>query len=374
VLTLVYHHSITWLQERAQWALDTERAARDAMLLLCVYLFADADDFILHGTRGNNSTSSSSSGAKCDNSALISRRAAAGDSRAVQEFLFEFLQTDAWTAFFAATVEARSVIGRSGRVGGWGIAPPAALAAADSFEAACEALHGRRGPGGAVTLAAARSAVLQRAAAVVGAGDGVGGVNKGLTGPDYHALTVLHITPNDNPSEYDQSTEYKVCQEALNTAALPTIVRAIAVRLEIARAALASGARATSPGVAGGIKALALLRALLVTGPEAALGVAIDLLDVLRALLALSAGKAPAAAAASAAGGSPMSGEGNSSSGSGGSSSGGAPAVRAAVLGVLDLTLDHKRLCLQRRCSLLCRTGAFPHLLLQVHYTLLFLQ
>jgi hypothetical protein len=354
--------------------LDTERAARDAMLLLWVYLFADADDFILHGTRGNNSTSSSSSGAKCDNSALISRRAAAGDSRAVQEFLFEFLQTDAWTAFFAATVEARIVIGRSGRVGGWGIAPPAALAAADSFEAACEALHGRRGPGGAVTLAAARSAVLQRAAAVVGAGDGVGGVNKGLTGPDYHALTVLHITPNDNPSEYDQSTEYKVCQEALNTAALPAIVRAIAVRLEIARAALASGARVSSPGVAGGIKALALLRALLVTGPEAALGVAIDLLDVLRALLALSAGKAPAAAAASAAGGSPMSGEGSSSSSSGGSSGGGAPAVRAAVLGVLDLTLDHKRLCLQRRCSLLCRTGAFPHLLLQVHYTLLFLQ
>ena len=86
------------------------------MLLLWVYLFADADDFAQQGSRSAGSSGSSSSGARCDNSALISRRATAGDSRAVQEFLFEFLQTQAWKRFFAATVEARGVAGRSGAV------------------------------------------------------------------------------------------------------------------------------------------------------------------------------------------------------------------------------------------------------------------
>ena len=112
------------------------------------------------------------------------------------------------------------------------------------------------------------------------------------------------------------------------------------------------GARSGSPGLAGGLKALVLLRALLVTGPESALAAALDLLPVLRALLA-----------------------GCKRKNSAGESQGPTTAIsslRAAVMSVLELILDHKKLYLQRRCSLLCRTGAYPHLLLQTSPTPLF--
>ena len=112
------------------------------------------------------------------------------------------------------------------------------------------------------------------------------------------------------------------------------------------------GARSGNPGLSGGLKALVLLRALLVTGPEGALAAALDLLPVLRALLAgckrkngTAESQGPTAAMSS---------------------------VRAAVMSVLELSLDHKKLYLQRRCSLLCRTGAYPHLLLQSPPTPLF--
>ena len=121
---------------------------------------------------------------------------------------------------------------------------------------------------------------------------------------------------------------------------------------QVARAALTGGARSGSPGLSGGLKALVLLRALLVTGPEGALAAALDLLPVLRALLAGCKSK-------------------NVTTESQGPTTA-LPSVRAAVLSVLELALDHKKLYLQRRCSLLCRTGAYPHLLLQVSPTPLF--
>ena len=73
--------------------------------------------------------------------------------------------------------------------------------------------------------------------------------SQGMTGGEYHALTVLHTAPatGDTASssssgvsstggsggDYDPSTEYKICREASQTADFPLVVQAIAARLEV---------------------------------------------------------------------------------------------------------------------------------------------
>jgi hypothetical protein len=145
----------------------------------------------------------------------------------------------------------------------------------------------------------------------------------------------------------------RIIADASNGDAFISIMRTISFRLQGCLAASSRGQAGAS-----GLRALLLCRSLVLEGPEYVISYAFDFIPVLRAILRLSQ--------------SLESGAGSGTPGAKKTSmqqqaldymSLGSfvdPTVHATLL--LDLLMDHKKVTVQRKCTVLMKRGGFPHL------------
>ena len=336
-------------ESKGQWALETEKLIRDTLMQFFVYLFADIEEFLFPPSANTEG----SPRAYFDRNAYLNKRSSAsiGDSRSMLEFLYDFLQSNMFSKFcdekFIEKKE-RDAIEKTGNAWGRGAANGGYTGGdeEDDFHAVCSDLRGRYTVN---SVANVRSSVASRTALTASA------LNidnsKGLVGMDFHPLTVQY-TLGQRDGDASESSEAatsaaqqaidRICSESHHTDQFSKIMHTIAIRLENCRAAACRG----NGGLAGA-RALTLLRALLISGPECVLSASIDYIPVIRSILTLCGGGSPSAQSAES------------------TSVGALADTRIIALAVLSLVLDHKKLSHQRKYSLQCREGVYPYILLQ---------
>jgi len=368
-------------ESKVLWALRSEKVLRDSLTLFFVYLFADMEEAMLNSlvlppssVAATVAASSASAGAsaKSDSTAafghgdsraafdlagFLARRAALGDSPELQGFLAEFRHSQMFERFCDVKFKAlRSSVSsmtgeikapitaevamRRRRASSGSAAAAAAVAAAggevDVFEIVCRELRRTQ-----------RAPTIANIKSIIGAKSSTKNV------VDLHAAT-LHFTDGGASKgtlseggnsevarmQVQQAVE-RICADANNSDQFVKIMRTVALRLESCRA---SGARGHSGFM--GLRALKLLRALLVSGPQCALSYALDFVPVLRQLINPIRKKSILGDALRDA-----------------VQMGGAPVdVKTPAGKVLALLLDHQMLQHQRRYAALVKDQRIPHL------------
>lgn len=336
-------------ESRVQWALDAEKSLRDGLMQLFVYLLADME-FTPHANGGNALTTKSASNrrdafgdgdsrAAFDLNALMAKRNQMGDSQSLKDFFKLFTHSQMFERFCDDKVKKRQEMKLKRKL----------VDDDDDFEIICQDLRSR---GVQVTVANCKLAVqLYNQSHSMNASEGLG-LGKGI-GSEFDVPTVqltagilpgtsTQITADDIES-FDFLSPNRdgigkvingICEKANNTENFAKIMNTISVRLEGCRA---SGCRGVSGNA--GLKAMILLKHILIMGPESSLSYAVDLIRNIRACMAISAslcdsGKKSKAALPQALDF---------------MSQGAAVDVRMAGLSVLQLILDHVRLAYNRR-------------------------
>jgi DENN (AEX-3) domain len=340
-------------ENKGVWAMETEKLLRDTLLQFFVYLFADLEDYLSPVTNPANK----SVVAAFDRKGFMNKRVSTsiGDSRAILDFLSDFLQSKSFGKFCDERLaEKRERTGSESSGSGWGRGSglPSTNAGnsgdeEDDFHAVCADLRGRQLTN---SVANVRSAVASRTAMTAASlnADSSNGACKGFVGMDFHPLAVQYTLGQKDGNYESESSESssgavdRICSEAHQSDAFSKIMHTIALRLENCRAAVCRGA-----GGQAGVRALNLLRALLITGPECVLSASLDHIPGIRVILSQCGGGAL-----------PPQGLDFMSLGP-------VADIRIIALAVLSLLLDHKKLVHQRKFSLQCREGVYPYLLLQ---------
>lgn len=291
-------------ESKAQWALEGEKALRDALACFFVFLFADLDDFLLSNNSNDITTVSQSTRthnevrSRFDLRGFIARKRTNGASKLLVDFLMEFLHAQMFEDYCASrfTRAHRSSTSTSMSSG--------SADYDDLFSAASLELINRSLPN---TASNAKQAVLARSSSLAVGDAGVGdqmASNKINTG-QFHTHT-LHFTgssqgqgaadidlmlsssfyspPADSPAN---TLLERIIADSYHVNHQRKIFAALQYRLQTARSANCKG----SAGLAG-CKALYLLQVLLVQGQLSAVANALDLLPLLRSLLKVNPQKA----------------------------------------------------------------------------------
>lgn len=293
-----------------QWRVDGERVLRDSLLLFFVCLFCELPEFMNRQGR-------------FDHGAFLARRQQSGDSHELLDFLSRLRGSQMFERFCE---------GGPGEAAGSDTEGP--------FQAVCRELRVRRLP---PTIANVKAVIVTRGAVRGGGGE-------------MHAPLLQHTDGRADGPEQRQLAE-RVLTESSSSDTLLQVMRTLAFRLDACQVA---GGR----GVAGaaGLRALALLRMLLLSGPHAVLSAALDFIPVLRAMLrdrkrgGLGIGAALSAIGGAIGGAALAGGAGNASAQQQGDD------LRDSARETLLLLLDHARLQHQRKFASLARLGAVPHL------------
>jgi DENN (AEX-3) domain len=345
----------TMEESKGVWTLETEKLLRDTLLQFFAVLFADIEDFLSPGQVQQDGTVK----ALFDRNGFMSRRGSAtsGDSRAMLEFLSDFVRTKTFSKFCdgkLAEKKGRETADSSSS--GWGrgsglpsLSSSYALDEEDDFHAVCSDLRNKQIINSVVNVrlsVAARTAVTASALNI----DNSNGSCKGLIGMDFHPLTVqFTLGQKDDSSDMSESAMGpgqqsidRICTESHCTDAFSKIMNTITLRLDSCKAATCRGT-----GGQIGVRTLNLLRALLISGPECVLSASIDYIPVIRVILSQCGGGGP------------------TPQGLEFMSLGPVVDIRVIALAVLSLLLDHKKLSHQRRYSSQCREGVYSYIYLQ---------
>jgi len=313
---------------RVEWALQAEKAVRDALAVFFVYLFGDLADFVTSPKKAVGSgPGRKKESSVVDLQAFRQRRAALGDSRPLQDFLVQFSQSQMFERYCAQLSQAP------------------ADSDEDLFGAALRLLRLRQLP---ATTSAVRQAVA------MASGKGADGQPVSFGG-HFHPLTLTYTAPGDppdpdllqapsppsswpgkDPALAGSGAVERILADSGRSDLLLRVLRTLAFRLE-ACAGAGPGCRG-SAGVSGR-RALSLLRSLLVGGADAVLSHSLDLVPLLLRLLKLCDPSLGPAAPASVLDLVAFSGSPASS----------AAALHSLAGSVLSLLLDHGRLQVQRR-------------------------
>lgn len=334
-------------ESKGQWAVDTEKFIRDSLLQFFVYIFADIKEFL--SPDGPNKS-------QFHHSSFMTKRTspAVSDSKSLIDFLGDFVKTKMFVRFCdnqrledASSKEVKSDNGwsKGKRLGSFGERRGSIVSdEEDDFHAVCSDLRHRQW---ATTVTNVRAAVISRHAATAAAFNMDGNSNKGFIAMEYHPLTLQYTSGQKGDGNGNSSSEHgsgngvdmtteastgagqqiidKICSESHNSDSFSKIMHTIKIRLENCKAANCRG-----PGGISGLRALNLLRALLLSGPDCVLSASLDYIPVIQIMLAIGGG----------GGG----GGGDPASGSAGSFGPLAGDIRTPALNVLSLLLDHKKL------------------------------
>ena len=333
-------------ESRVQWALDAEKSLRDGLMQLFVYLLADMEFAPpIHSNGGNASSRNKKdafgdgdSRSAFDLNALMAKRNQMGDSQSLKEFFKLFTHSQMFERFCDDKVKKRQEMKLKRKL----------VDDDDDFELICQDLRSR---GMQITVANCKLAVqLYNQNHSLNASEGLG-LGKGI-GSEFDVPTV-QLTAGFLPGTNTQVTAddlenfdfmsanrdgvgkaiIGICEKANNTENFAKIMNTITVRLDGCRA---SGCRGISGNA--GLKAMILLKHILIMGPESSLSYAVDHIRNIRACMAISSSLCDTGKKSKAA-----------LQALDFMSQGAAVDVRLVGLSVLQLILDHVRLAYNRR-------------------------
>lgn len=345
-------------ESKGVWNLETEKLLRDLLLQFFATLFADIEDFISPGQVQQDGTVK----ALFDRNGFMNRRgsASSGDARAMLEFLSDFSRSKMFSKFCDGKLaEKKEREAAESSSSGWGRGSGLPSMSSngsdeeDDFHAVCSDLRNKQMINSVVNVrlsVAARTAFTASALNIDSSNAGC----KGMVGMDFHSLTVqFTLGQKDDASDASESAAGpaqqaidRICAESHCTDAFSKIMNTITLRLENCKAATCRGT-----GGQIGVRALNLLRALLISGPECVLSCSVDYIPVIRVILSQCGGGGPAPQGLEFMGLGPV------------------VDIRVIALAVLSLLLDHKKLSHQRKYSSQCREGVYSYIYLQSYAT-----
>lgn len=367
-------------ESKLLWNLKSEKVLRDTLMLFFVYLFADMEELMMTDStatvgsgsgkqqptlnrgeaQNGNAFGQGDSRAAFDLAAFLSKRSQMGDSKELQSFLAEFHHSQMFERFCdkklkklgsskrgpgASEVKApvsphvvmkrRRVSSGSSSSGSNYSADGGAGGEEDVFELVCRELRVKQKT---PTISNTKQMILLKSS------------TKNVV--DLHVATLQYTDGTtskammDGNSEvakmHQQQTIERICTDANSSDQFNKIMRTIFLRLESCRAAECKG----HSGVVG-MRALVLLRVLLISGPQCVLSYALDFIPMLRALLHPKEHKKTALSGLQEV-----------------ANIGAMPIDVSTITNtILMLLLDHQRLQHQRHYAALVKDNAIPHLI-----------
>ena len=353
-------------ESKATWVLETEKLLKDTQLQFFVYLFADIDEYL---TESSLSTPTNFI-ADFDRANFMQKRSssAVGDSKAMLDFLSDFFRSKMFIQFCNEKMmeKIERTTGMACVDWGKGQDRPKGFTKEnykvdvvheeDDFHSICSDIRLNGLP---TSVASVRSCVSNRTARTATALniDNADGSCKGLIGMDFDILTVQYTlgqniyVNNNNPTNQnnvsdDTTLELKICEDSHNSDTFFKIMNTITLRFENCKAANCRGTNGSY-----GVRAMNLLRALLILGPEGILSASIDYIPIIRILINMC--------------GTNANNVNSVNQGLDFTSLGSVFDIRPIGMAVLSLLVDHKKLILQRKYALLCKDNVYPYLLYQ---------
>jgi hypothetical protein len=295
------------------WKYENERTLRDCLTTLFVYLFGDLEDFLIFPTDPKAPLTIKH---RFDRSGFFHRRHANGLGR-MQEFMNDFLRTGVFKKFLVdmiKRVEMNRLLpfptSRNNRTSSVGSTTSSGSQTTSRERNSSEATHDldelfflaanelrlKQIP---LTATNAKQAVTSKS--TVGAGEVTLAFGLKVGNANFHQLTLLYtnagvheesldnedvqvpvweIADRTKESSHPQTNLERILIDARNSNYIQKIFAVLSYRLESARASLARGAA----GLAG-LRALFVLKILLVQGPHCMLSYGLELLPLLRQLL-----------------------------------------------------------------------------------------
>lgn len=356
-------------EAKVLWTLKGEKTLRDSLLLLFVYLFADMEEAIIttaslqataQANRGvaknGNAFGQGDSRAAFDLAGFLAKRAQMGDSRELQAFLGDFQHSQMFERFCHRAVTKLKAGTGIGRIAA-PISPQEVMqrrraSSTGSSSSSSSSADGAAGADDEIFEVVCRELRLKQLVPSIANVKVVIGIKSTtrVVG-DLHTATLQYTDGSNTRGVSEGNTEMarmhqqqtidRICADASQSDQFNKIMRTIALRLEACRA---SGAKGQS-GILG-LRALVLLRVLLISGPHCTLSYALDFIPTLRALMHPLAptNKSALSDALSAAVSSPP------------------VDVVASAAAVMLLLLDHDKLRHQRLFATLVKDNAIPHL------------
>jgi hypothetical protein len=295
------------------WTYESEKSLRDCLTTLFVYLFGDFEDFLIFPTDSNAPFTIQH---RFDRNGFFQRHSANGLGR-LQEFMNDFLRTGVFKKFLVDMIKRvemnrhlPSNITRNNRTSSVSSTTSSGSHTAAHERSTSEAAHDlddlfflaanelrlKQTP---LTATNAKQSVTSKS--TVGAGEVTLAFGLKVGNANFHQLTLLYTNAGSNEERLDnedvqvpvweiadktkesshaQTHLERILTDARNSDYIRKIFAVLSYRLESARASLARGAA----GLAG-LRALYVLKILLVQGPHCTLSHGLELLPLLRQLL-----------------------------------------------------------------------------------------
>lgn len=335
------------------WAYESEKTLRDCLTTFFVYLFGDFEDFLLFPTEPNAPFTLQN---RFDRNGFFQRRTANGLGR-LQDFMNDFLRSGVFKKFLVdmikrtevqralpsghrntRTSSVSSVSSGGGNTGNHERSSEPAQDVDDLFFIAANDLRVKQIP---LTATNAKQAVTSKS--TVGAGEVTLSFGLKIGNANFHQLTLLYtnavntderldnedvqvpvwdVADRMKESSHSMTHIERILNDARNSEYIRKIFTVLSYRLESARASQARGTVGASA-----MRALYLLKVLLVQGPHATVSYALELLPILRQLLHIK----------------------YNNGGNDFMSSQSTLDLRPMTLRVLSLLMDHRKLMTQRQ-------------------------
>lgn len=336
------------------WAYESEKTLRDCLTTFFVYLFGDLEDFLLFPTEPNAPFTLQN---RFDRNGFFQRRTANGLGR-LQDFMNDFLRSGVFKKFLVDMIKrtelqralpsghrnTRTSSVSSVSSGGGGTAGNHERSSEpghdvdDLFFIAANDLRVKQIP---LTATNTKQAVTSKS--TVGAGEVTLSFGLKIGNANFHQLTLLYtnavntderldnedvqvpvweVADRMKESSHSMTHIERILADARNSDYIRKIFTVLSYRLESARASQARGAVGASA-----MRALYLLKVLLVQGPHATVSYALELLPMLRQLLHIK----------------------YTNGGNDFMSSQSTLDLRPMTLRVLSLLMDHRKLMTQRQ-------------------------
>lgn len=334
------------------WAYESEKTLRDCLTTFFVYLFGDLEDFLLFPTEPNAPFTLQN---RFDRNGFFQRRTANGLGR-LQDFMNDFLRSGVFKKFLVDMIKRTEVqralpsghrntrtssvssVSSGGSTGNHERSSEPAQDVDDLFFIAANDLRVKQIP---LTATNTKQAVTSKS--TVGAGEVTLSFGLKIGNANFHQLTLLYtnavntderldnedvqvpvweVADRMKESSHSMTHIERILADARNSDYIRKIFTVLSYRLESARASQARGAVGASA-----MRALYLLKVLLVQGPHATVSYALELLPMLRQLLHIK----------------------YTNGGNDFMSSQSALDLRPMTLRVLSLLMDHRKLMTQRQ-------------------------
>ena len=353
-----------------RWTSDADRTLRETLLLFFTYLFNELDSLILKRAAASASAASSLSASASASAsapfspssssairsatqkseedrgklsigetfgqgdsratfnldAFVQRRVAMGDSKAVQDFLAEFVHSQMFERFCDERVKkvkrrADAWSASDARYGEDEI---------DEYDRVCIEIKSRQLPATVQNVKAAVQRV-RRLYSSHSIGPLSADETTTISNMEFHDITMQLTHPNSRDSDINSYAD-RVCTDSCESDKFVKVMRSLGYRFNDVNSKQAG-------------KALSLLHILLLSGPECVMSEALDFIPQIRLLLDPSNYKMQPMDYISITGSNQTTVD-----------------LRPKAMAVLSLLLDQEKLAKQRRWSDLWRHGAFSHL------------